>query len=73
MKTGNILNRLFSKHIFIHHSRTISERLIDGLISFLMDKADVDVKDIGQNFLTLISKEMLKKIPIYLYTIFFND
>jgi hypothetical protein len=48
----------------LSNSRTLSERLIDGVISFLMEKvsqADMDVKDIGQNFLTLISKEMLKK------------
>jgi hypothetical protein len=36
----------------LSNSRTLSERLIDGVISFLMEKvsqADMDVKDIGQN------------------------
>lgn len=45
-------------------SRTLSERLINGVITFLMEKVgqdDMNGKDIGENFLTLILREVLKK------------
>ena len=61
--SDKIINSALLKTV-VSNSRTLSERLIDGVISFLMEKvsqADMDVKDIGQTFLTLISKEMLKK------------
>jgi hypothetical protein len=58
--SDKIINSALLKTV-VSNSRTLSERLIDGVISFLMEKvsqADMDVKDIGPNFLTLISKEI---------------
>jgi hypothetical protein len=58
--SDDIINSALLK-IVLSNSRTLFERLIDRVISFLMEEVDMDVKDIGQTFLTLISKEMLKK------------
>lgn len=58
--SDKIINSALLQTVLLN-SRTISDRLIDRVISFLMEGADMDVKDIGQNFLTLLSKEMLKK------------
>jgi hypothetical protein len=51
--SDNIINSALLQTV-LSNSRTISERLIDRVISFLMEGADMDVKDIGQNFLTLL-------------------
>jgi hypothetical protein len=55
--SDKIINSALLKTV-VSNSRTLSERLIDGVISFLMEESDMDVKEIGQNLLTLISKEM---------------
>ena len=58
--SDDIINSALLK-IVLSNSRTLFERLIDRVISFLMEEVDMDVKDIGQTFLKLILKEILKK------------